>query len=567
MNTNPPDLRPSGEDISPAAELSAEALLNAISGDFELSATRRRDLRCALNKLCVALSLSRRDVVLTPDLLRQWRKLAGKLSVSEKRAQNIRSDLQAIFERYVRPATQALANVPFSAEWQRLRAFAAGVPEVQYGLGQLMRFCSLNRIEPNEFNNAAFRKFCDWLAEAGTRKDPKRAASLVRNAWNRAAVRVQGWPSIRIDNPTPQVPYVLPWSQFPDSLGADVAAWKACIHEADPFDERAPAKPHKRCSIEHLDFLLRAAASGIVAEGRPARELRTLADLVCPDNARLIFTFMRKRLRKEQSSQMAQIAGLLRSIAKHWVDAPDSWVAHLRKARRTFSPNPFEISSKNRERLAQLKDPEKVLTLVTLPQRLAQRALRKPNKMRMADVYALEAALLIEIELMFPLRRKNLSELKIGESIRVIGTGPTRQLQIAIPGDEVKNGLSLLARLPKQSTWIYDAYVEHGRPRLSEEPSQFLFPGPNGHRDPATLSRRVTSAVRKAAGIEINLHCFRHVAALNLQTGHGAAYDDIRRALAHTNLETGVRYYADLENQTAIDRLHQCVLQLRGPNG
>jgi integrase len=261
---------------------------------------------------------------------------------------------------------------------------------------------------------------------------------------------------------------------------------------------------------------------------------------------------------------MAQIASLMRAIAKHWVGAGATTIVPLKRAQRLYAPDPFQVSSKNRTRVQQLKDPNNLFALVTLPQQIARQfeAMRAP---KMRDVYDLEAALLIEIELMFPIRLRNLSRLVLGDQVRVIGRGTGRQIAICIPREEVKNSVDLLARLPPQSTSLYDLYMKLARPRITSAPSSFLFPSESGdtHRHQATLSRRVTRVIRKRTGMDLNVHCFRHVAAYTFLGEHIGAYEDLRRILGHTTIGTSVRYYADLETQTAVDRLHQSILNVR----
>lgn len=69
--------------------------------------------------------------------------------------------------------------------------------------------------------------------------------------------------------------------------------------------------------------------------------------------------------------------------------------------------------------------------------------------------------------------------------------------------------------------------------------------------DPNTLSRSVFRTIRKRTGLDVNVHLFRHLAAMLYLEARPGEYEAVRRLLGHTQLSRTLNSYAGFEAGTA----------------
>lgn len=563
----PLEMAPMSHPTQPSLP-TAEQVLAAIDADRNIATSRRRDMRSAVHRLCKLEGYEGRpsDFVIRPtDVTKAMAGItAEQLGVSDKRLRNLRHDLKTVLKRYVQSPTLTVSKTPLSPAWVLLRTKCQDDHNLYFGLLRFMRYCSSLGLEPEDVSNSTLAEYMDWVEASVVLKDPLKIQRQTRNAWNRAVDRIPVWPRQKLDNPRKPNTYVLKWRAFRASFQKDAGGWLALLQSDDPFNEDAPTRPLKPASIQTRDFQIRQIASAMVKHGRPLDDLQHLDDLLDPDWIQKALDFISTRTTTGPSHQKSQLLYVLQTIAKHWVHADNGLIRSLARARRSQSPKLNSMTSKNRVRLAQLQDETNLINLVCLPERLLWQVKNRKVKGQKAT-HALEAALLLEILLMFPLRLKNLAGLKLGSQVQIIGAGNEKRAQIMVPEDEVKNGMPLLATLPPESMVIFDAYMELARPLLSGSANDWLFPGPQAraHKNKTTIGRRIKNTVKVWTGLDLNTHAFRHVDTLIYLTDRPGHYEDVRRILAHTTTATVEKYYADLEVQPAVDRLHDSVLNLR----
>ncbi|MEQ8694525.1 MAG: hypothetical protein RIC85_04260 [Gammaproteobacteria bacterium] len=555
--------RPTGPTFLCVSELFCR-----IDADLKLVASRKRDLRSAAHRIIAIMGYKDRpdDLILKPAEVRTAinKTTAAQLQISDKRLRNLRSDIKTLVERYLLPHGAVLKDVTLSPAWEALRDSCRSHPDLYYGLVRFMRYCTSISIVPKAVTDQTLKEYMDWVEATVILKDPLKIQRQNRNAWNRAIKNVAGWPQTELKNPRPSNTYTLPLSAFPANFQAEAKAWLELLQDDDSFNEDAPSRPLKPASIKTRRYQVRQIASAMVKVGRPLAEFTSLITLIDFDWTSQALAYISERTKNGPTYQKSSLLYVLQVIAKHWVHADKGIIKRLAIARKKQSPKPDSMPSQNRERLAKLKDQAALTKLITLPIDLLFEAKRgKHNSQK--TLHMLEAALLIEILLMYPLRLKNLAGLKLGRHVKIIGEGRNRRVQIMVPEDEVKNGMPLLATLPPESMPIFDAYMERARPKLCRDANDWLFPGPKqgAHKHQDTLGRRVKSTIWNWIGLEVNVHAFRHVDTLIYLTDRPGHYEDVRRILAHTNTETVAKYYADLEVQPAVDRLHDSILGIR----
>lgn len=546
-------------------------VLRLVAADPALGPTRRRDLASALRALA---RLARRDPADVPAAFPALRALVGGraaagLGLSAKRWANVRADAAAALRHagVAPPRRRLAAHLP--EPWKALRA---GVDDeaVQRGLARFLGYCADRGVAPEGVDEQTFAAFRDWLEQGTLVPDPARLHRRACAQWNRAAGLVPGWPPRTVAVPCRTNHVRLPPATFPPSFHADVDAWLARLAGDDPLDEDGPARPLRPATLRHLRYEVYMAASACVRGGRDPAELRGLADLVEPARLRHGLRFLLQRYGGKANRTLDQLVTTLVHLARHWVRLDPERLAGLVELRRRLRcPAARGLTERNRTRLRQFDEPPNQLALLDLPDRLLGLAARQPHP-RKAALLA-QTALAVLLLQAAPVRPGNLRTLHRDRHLarppgRRGRAGAGAGVRLVIPGEETKNGEPLDLPLPAGVVRVLDLYLERHRQHLLPPGSGdggggagadqgWLFPGRapgGGPKHAVTLAAQVSGAIRRHAGLEVNPHLFRHLAAkLCLQEAPGS-YEQARRLLGHRSVDTTTLYYTGLDTARAV---------------
>jgi integrase len=69
--------------------------------------------------------------------------------------------------------------------------------------------------------------------------------------------------------------------------------------------------------------------------------------------------------------------------------------------------------------------------------------------------------------------------------------------------------------------------------------------------------------IRDEAGLAVNPHLFRHLAAQLFLEKHPGHYEEVKRLLGHKSIDTTIQSYAGLETIGAARRYDTIILNLR----
>src|SRR5205823_1472985 len=139
------------------------------------------------------------------------------------------------------------------------------------------------------------------------------------------------------------------------------------------FGGFTPVRPSTR---ETRDRQMRALASAMVHRGIPVHSLTSVADLVhLPHFTEGLRYFLERRGNKT-SLTVAQLAGAMKAIAKHYVKVSPEHLTQMTTLVSRLTPEGRKgMTQKNRSRLRPYDDPENVKALLHLPNRLMQVAI------------------------------------------------------------------------------------------------------------------------------------------------------------------------------------------------
>lgn len=141
--------------------------------------------------------------------------------------------------------------------------------------------------------------------------------------------------------------------------------------------------------------------------GADLSRLRSLADLARPEIAETALRFFWKRAGEKPTSQTSQLAQLVVTIAMQVAGADKAALERLRRYQAGLRPKQHGLSAKNRERLRQLDDRGSLESLLLLPQRVFERVTRQ-SKPSLRDALDVQIAVMLELLLMMPMRRRNI---------------------------------------------------------------------------------------------------------------------------------------------------------------
>ena len=528
-----------------------------------LSQTRRRDLISAMNAMARFLKKPVDQLEANINLLRQrLRQFHPKQAgVSEKTYANVKSAVLAALKLTGANNKRAAGSPPMSDGFQALYD-AIPDPLLGYKLSRLFRYCSEEGLSPNQVTDATIEAFEAHVIDQTLHRDPGKVAREAVLTWNKLRCIVSGWPDIALYRSPARIPWTFPLERFPQSFQQDVDAWFDRMAMTDLFDDDAPVRASRLATIKHRRFQVRMMAWAIVRQGMPINRINSLADLVDIENFRSGIQYMLDREGGAVKEALFTLATGIKSIARHHVKISETDLERIKRLCSRFDQQADRYRKKNKDRLAQFDDRRNMAALLSLPDRLMEKSGSPGPKPRSAALWAQSAAAL-EILLMCAPRIGNVANLDLDHHLRWIVEGKAERLMISIPGDEVKNGKSLLFELAGPSAAVIRSYIEIARPQLLDQPGTALFPKRDGGpKLPGDLSQQIKRHIFAETGLIVNAHLFRSLVSRihNLVCAGDAA--TISHVLGD-RMETVMKAYSQFEQQAALDHYQTSVNTVR----
>src|SRR6516165_5094249 len=545
--------------LSPAR---LDEVIRKIHARNDISLRRRREMASAIRVMGRLLGQSLTDIPADPRLLsaRIGQTTATSAGLSEARWRNVKSLFNAALTIVGASSMGRRSNAALRPEWRDLRAH---IPD-RYDRAKLSRFacfCSQRGLTPEGVNDEVLTAFAEMLQRTLVER-PKQVHRDAALTWNRMLDRITGWPAVRLKVPNNARTYALPLEAFPRSFRADLQAYLDHQTGKDIFGNAPEASEVTlRCRRTWLLEL----ASALVISGRKIPSIRSLKVLVAVDSAKTTLNFFYQRNGQRKTGQLHNFARLILSIAKHWVKVRPDHLEALREIRGGVDPGKGEMTERNRVRLRAFDDPVNVERLINLPARMMRRVARL-SKPGYNDAVRAQTAVAIALQLVAPLRAKNLAGLELGRHI--IRTRPARGavVHLVIPAGEVKNKKPLEFKLPSDVIRLLELYLKKFRPLLVTDGSSYLFSArQGGHKTPAQLADQIKRAIKRGTGLTMNVHLFRHACAFLFLKAHPGEYETVRLLLGHSSLAVTVRAYCGLERDDAVRRYAELIDSHRRP--
>ena len=416
-------------------------------------------------------------------------------------------------------------------------------------LRRLFAFCSARDLAPDGLDDRVISAFANAVVAAGIDR-PKQVVRDATRAWNaQASGGSNTWPQTVLNVPSSQTTSAGAAGQLQPSFLADVEAFLSQDTGEGLFDARhgkglSPVtRRDRRNKILQLVVALAEAGGDICSLGR-------LGDLVAARPMSLILRHLWAACGEKPNGHDYNRARLLRTIAQHWAFVSSTELERFKAAESKFRPQKTGMTERNRRRLRQFTDASTLRRLINLPSSLI--ASLEAGAPTVTDAVKVQSALAVALLLVAPMREKNLASLDLRRHIQRNAGG---ECFLTIPADEVKNQITLDYPLPAPIVALLDRYVSVYRPLLAKRGGDALFISWHGKiKSPSQLGAQIPKFVREHAGIDLNVHLFRHLAAFVFLKSHPGHYETVRQLLGHKSLATTVEFYTGLEHEEAFRR-------------
>jgi len=543
-----------------APALTLAGVEDLIMAKHDLPIQTRREMRSRIECFARVCNRNPADIIADPAIIRALADKASWQLAGHSKAYwaNVMSILRrALSIAGVRVQRQR-RNFKLDASWEAL--FAPLLRRDRDDLHRFAGWCSTLGIEPTAVDAQTFERFLAFCEECMTQRNPRERAHVARRAWNRAIV-CGGAPYTSIPAPVPARKAAMRWPDFPHSLGKEIDVWRARAVADNDFDD--DHKPIKPITADNYETRLRVMLSAAVASGVTASHFVSLDRAIEPDLIKRAFGHLRggneldDRLKQNLHSMI--IACL--HIDRYLGNDPERRVA-LSKLEKKVRFVARGMTPKNNERVTALMQPRARQALLKLPQRVFDE-LKDVTKPTVRQAQRMQYALQLDILLHLPMRLRNLTELDLASTIAPPIAGTAGRWRISIPKDDVKNKVAVDGELIERPSAIATRFLEVHRPVLAKGHSTRLFLGQSGKaKGGKSLSKDLVQFLKREAGVIVNPHLMRHLAAHLWLAAHPGDYATASKLLGHKKIETTIRFYAGLETEHAVATYSALVEQL-----
>jgi len=386
-------------------------VLNTVEARESLSATRHRDLGSAVTRVASLLGEHPERIPLHLPTLSV--KLAAvnpvAAGLTSKTFSNIRSGLLAAIKASELTPIRHSPRAQLNADWTKLMARLQG-KRARIGLSRLARHANALGIAPEQINDAAIENFIAAVGKTSLHRKPNRLHKTVALIWNEVARQ----PELNLQPlavPTFRGPAKnVEWDLLPDALRSDVDKFLTWCAGSDAFAADARVRALQPRTVELRRHQIHAAVTALVESGVKPLAIRSLADLVSPENFKRILRRRNETAGGRENAFNRNLADVLVRIAREWVMADLAVIAELTRLASKVPVPASGLTEKNKRFLRQFDDPAVLQRLFNLPSRLWAEVKRDARPIPQTLAKA-QTALAVAILSYMPLRVQNLTAL------------------------------------------------------------------------------------------------------------------------------------------------------------
>lgn len=571
-----------------ALSLNLAQVIYRVETHPNLPVTRRKELKQAVQKVCrwlgqtpETVSARRIDLRVAIEGLN-----ASQLGIKSKTLKNTISALNSALSLCA-DGTYRNCCQTISENW--LVLIETIEPEWRaQKIQQLARYASHVGIDPADVTARTFANWLDWRqTHAPLLAKPGRAVEDAWSTWNWLAKSRNDWPTDVIAKQRQSKRRRLERSTLHPDLIAELDAYEArmtrnvveCLlpeADLDPVNVVVPKVARNRILAIEL------CATALIETGKASTDdLSSIASIVSAEHANVMIGWVLKDRPGQYTHYHRTLLEHLRSVAAQYLsfDAFDDGnrerlrFNHMIKV-VSDAIGHGQMTLTNKRRLKQFDDPENIARIVNLPDKIFSRLETRRHKtgvVTCAMAYDARAAIAILILMTLPLRRTNLTELRVGKEL-ILPTNRREPAQIMVDAASVKNTVDLACLIPQHARDLIELYIRWYRPVLiagkkSSEPGanpvgdgdHYLLPIKGGDKpiDGVKLREKIVDLVKKETGLEVTTHFFRHLMGSLMLRANPALADAAGNLLGHKSGSRVTKLYADLPTARAASTLEE----------
>jgi integrase len=535
-------------------------VLAAVKSRTDLKESRRRDLCSSVRRVAFLLGEDPAQIAL--DVPAISAKLAVKNSpatgLTNKRLITIKSDfMAAVTASGLRPIPR-VAKTPLSTGWKNLMTELSG-KRAHLGLSRFARYANAKGLEPEQINDAALADFINAVRQGTLHRKPNDLHRKVALIWNEAVQRSHlDLQSVRVPS-FRRPPKRIDWTLLPARFRKDVDAFLTWCAGVDPYAANVRTRALAPQTIKLRQNQIHAAATALLQSGVSPKTIKSLRDLVSPDNVKRILRHRHKMVGERENIFNHDLARTLVEIAHRWVKVRPVTLEKLKQLASKVPTPVSGLTSKNKTALRQFDDPANVRRLYEFSNRLWAEVQRDERPSFRTLVKA-QAALGVGILCYMPVRPQNLSALKFDEHIFLHeGRGAISSLEV--PGHEVKNRIPLAFDIPPHLAKMLIEYRNRLAPKvIGRRPDRLFVKADGTAKNQWAVAWLIRTYLRKRAGLQLSGHQFRHLGAKRVLDVEPGNFETVRQLLGHASLQTTVAAYAGISSRRAA-RHHQRLVE------
>jgi integrase len=546
-----PKRKTPNEDAQPVTPFTLRDLLASVEKRDAPSVTRRRDLRSAVTRVASLLDDDPARIPL--DLPAISARLATVSPVAagltKKTFSNIRSDFVSAVKISGLKPVQRSARTPLSPPWKELFAGLSGRRE-HLGLSRLARYASANGIAPRDINDATIDAFISKVRDQSLHRKPSDLHRTVSLIWNEAAERSEfGLQTVEVPSfrrPARRIE----WAGLTNAFREDVDQYLIWCGGADVFANDARARALAPQTIKLRQNQIHAGVTALVESGVKPAAIKSLADLVSPENFKRILRRRHEAVGGRQNVFNHDLAWALVQIARRWVKVDDGVLAELTRLAGKVPMPMSGLTDKNKRRLRQFDDPVILQRLFSFPSRLWVEVKRdaKPN---LKTLVKAQAALAVAILSYMPIRLQNLATLAFDIDV-FLRDGPRATSSLELAADKVKNRRELAFDIPPEVARMLIEYRNRIAPKvIGHRPDRLFVRADGAPKNQWSVAWLIRTYLKRWVGIELSSHQFRHLSAKVMLDAQPGNFETVRQLLGHKSLRTTVGAYAGIDSRRA----------------
>jgi len=538
--------------------------LGAIESDSSLPESKRRHWGCSLRQIAKALNKpletipARWTAVRFPIDRLHHARVGMTFKTLANHKSNVRASLRWVAGERDVPARGA----PLSAGWKVLHE---GLPNLRAraNLTGLMRFCSAREVSPQAVDEVVVNAYMAYRAETTALSINNTARRAVARAWNACVGTLQGWPAHRLAEPPIKAMEGPAWQDFPAGLRAGIDRYLSDLAKPRRSYRGKRLRPCKESTIRTRRAELVAFVRMAVKLGVPLGSLTSIGALLHPDLVERVIDAYWQQDGEEPRIYTIELGSKLLAVARASGELDDLLLDRLDDMRAELDQYRRDgLSEKNMALIREVLSGNVWGEVVNLPAALLKQARGLKDHAPVKAGVLAQIGVAIAILTFAPVRLSNLVRTHLDENLIKPG-GIDNPYWLVFPDYDVKNRVPLEFQFDQILTDFIDEYVNELRPMLLRGSNEaWLFPGEvGGFKTPNMFSTQITESVRKAIGLRITVHQFRHAAAAVYLRHRPADYESVRRLLGHRSIKTTMNFYCGLETTQATKIFGEIVRQ------